>query len=65
MLKRGVEKGIGVSRGVLALSHRKQSEDFSKKNRRIVIEKTSSPTPLYPFPRERLSIIFPSEFADN
>ncbi len=35
----GVENRIGLHRGVLAFSHRKQSEDFSKKNRRIVITK--------------------------
>ena len=32
----GAEKQDRLHRGVLALSHRKQSEDFSKKNRRIV-----------------------------
>jgi hypothetical protein len=32
----GVGKYHMLHRGVLALSHRKQSEDFSKKNRRIV-----------------------------
>ena len=35
----GAEKAMRLHRGVLALSHRKQSEDFSKKNRRIVYEK--------------------------
>ena len=32
----GVGKGTRVPREVLAFSHSKQSEDFSKKNRRIV-----------------------------
>ena len=35
----GVGKWTGLHREVLAFSHRKQSEDFSKKNRRIVYTK--------------------------
>ena len=43
LMNKNVQKKTGGAgnrlmshRGVLALSHRKQSEDFSKKNRRIV-----------------------------
>ncbi len=39
MFERGVGKHTGLSQGVLALSHGKKSEDFSKKNRRIFIKK--------------------------
>ena len=51
--KCGVGKHIGLSRGVLALSHRKQSEDFfAEKTAGLLTQKTSSSTALYALPRE-------------